>query len=439
MITTSRQPRSSKKDGVVSKSRSYGAVIDYLDSCRVYEYSDKSVQRMKALDKVFDNASTKIDTILVGGTNGKSTAIHFASKLLQAENFKVGTSFSTHFLTYNERLAFDGQPLTMMSLLYSKAEGADVVLLEVGLGGRYDATSICNPLIATITRVATDHVDVLGDDLDEATQEMLYIAKKGTWFVSAEQSKLRLQKMKIWAEERGVTWTMPIRKLASLPYIHEQLYGRVASLGERIAQIYVEEIKGKFSPFLRGNLLATKRGQRGRPTLEAKRQAELNPVKTLKTFWSDNYNLLRGRFEVLDKEKPTILLDNASNIDAFDNVFLGIRLLHYQRPLKGLVLVMGLDKSVNLTEAVKLIRYLLKKVTGQVFFVSLPDSHRCHRVQDIIAVAKELNVKAKGYDSFEEALEAAKALVDDRQGLVGITGSSGMVSRYWKHRGIKKL
>ena len=467
MISSIEQAKK-KGDSSLGKVRNYNEVVEFLDSLKSVEYTAAAPERMKELDKHFNNVSSKIDIILVGGTNGKSSSIHFAGKLLKEEGLKVGTAYSSHFLSYNERIVVDFQSIsnktftdvvtevihvaelnniqassfeimTMASLVHCVAEKADVVLIEVGYGGKFDATYAFNPKIAAITRIAEDHQGLLGTDLDQVAFEMLEIAKSGSWFISAEQSKIRLQKMKNWVDQRGVKWAMPIRKLASLPYIFEQLYGRIASLGERIAQIYVEDIKGKFSPFLRGNLLATQKGQRGRPTLEAKRQAELHPIRTLKSFWADQFDLLRGRFEHLDKEKPSILLDNASNLDAFTNLFLGVRLLHYQRPLKGLALIIGFSKATNAMEAIKLIRYLLKKVSGQIFFVPLPDDKNCHDVHDLALVAKELNIKAKACDSFADAFEQAKAAVDERDGLIAISGSNNLVTEYWKSRGIKKF
>ena len=468
MITTvSNQTGVSKQKGVSRKSRSYGEVVEFLDSLKAYEYGAASVERTKALDKLFDYPSQKINTILVGGTNGKSSTIHFGAKLLKEEGLKVGTLFSSHFLTYNERFMLDFQTisnkafadvvnevvnaaeindikatafemLVISSLLYFKAEKADVVLLEVGCGGRLDATTVCNPKIAAVTRIAEDHTDLLGKDLDEVAFEMMGIAQPNCWFISAEQSKLRLQKMKVWAEAREINWAMPIRKLASLPYIFEQLYGRPGSLGERIAQVYVEGVCGKFSPFLRGNLLATQQGQRGRPTLEAKRQAELNPIKTLKAFWADEFSLLRGRFEILDREKPTMLLDNARNVDAFTNLFLGIRLLHYQRPLKGLALIVGLNKDINYVEAIKLIRYLLKKISGTVYFVPL-QNQQGHNLQEVMGVSKEMGLKAKSCSSFAQAFELAKSSVDERHGLICVTGEASVIQDYWQYRGMKKI
>jgi folylpolyglutamate synthase/dihydrofolate synthase len=449
--------------------RTYNEVIEFLDALKPAEYNESVLQRMKQLDQYFGNISSKVDTVVVGGTNGKSSTIHFAAKLLREEGFRVGALLSTHVLSYNERISLAAEPianktfvdrvnevinvvelnnikattheiLIFASLLQFQAEKIDVALIEVNYGGKYDAAAYLNPKIAAVTRVAEDSKGLMGNDLDAMAFELLEIAKPGTWFISAEQSKLRLQKMKTWCDDRNIKWAMPIRKLATLPYIYEQLYGRVASLGERIAQIYVEDIKGKFSPFLRGNLLATQKGQRGRPTLEAKRHAELNPIKTLKSFWTEQFDLLRGRFELLDKEKPSMLLDNSSNLDAFTNLFLGIRLVHYQKPLKGLALVVGLNKATNAMEAIKLIRYLLKKVSGQVFFVPLPGNNVVsHDVQDLAIMAKELNVKARACASVAEACDQAKTVVDERDGIIVIAGSNGLVSEYWKLRGIKKF
>ncbi len=470
MLTSVEQAR--KKSGSpLGKIRNYNEIIDHLSSLKSYEYSETAVQRMQQLDKALNSPSSNIDVILVCGTNGKSLTMHFAAKLLKEEQFKVGISYSSNFLSYNERIVLDFESIAnktftdllnevinaaeqaniastsyellhMAAILHFVNEKQDAVIAEVGYGGRLDALCAFTPKIAALTRVADDQYGTLGTDLDQIAFEMLEIAKEKSWFISAEQSKIRLQKMKSLADSRGVLWAMPIRKLSALPYIFEQLYGRVASLGERIAQIYVEDIKHKFSPFLRGNLLATEKGRRGRPTLEAKRNSELNPIKTLKGFWTEEFSLLKGRFELLDKEKPSILLDNASNLDALNNLFLGIRLLHYQKPLKGLNIIMGLNKSVDATESLKLIRYLLKKVNGSMLFVDLPISANVpasHSAEHLTTLAKDMNIKARACESLKEAFDLAKSNVDERDGLVVISGSSDLVTGYWHLRGIKKF
>jgi folylpolyglutamate synthase/dihydrofolate synthase len=468
IVNTQKQKDDSHFNEVtLEKEKSYNEIVSFLNRLKPYEYNKKSVERMKLLDNALGNISKKLDIILIGGTNGKSLTMHFATKLLQEEQLQIGTTYSSHFLTYNERIlssteaisnkefasvvdqiisvakknkidATSFEIVTMASLLHFVNKKIDVVLLEVCYGGKYDATAAFTPKITAVTRIAKDQVNLLNEDLDQAAFEMMEVARPGSHFVSAEQSKIRLQKMKDWTEQKGIHWSMPIRKLAPLPYIYEQLYGRIASLGERIAQIYVEDIKKKFSPFLKGNLLATKKGQRGRPTLEAKKHAELNPIKTLKVFWRESFDLLKGRFEHLYKEKPSVLLDNAGNLDALANVFLGIRLLHYQKPIKGLAFIMQIKKNINAIEALKLIRYLIKKVNGSIFFVT-SESQEFHDSKHLISLGEELNIKAIACKSFEDGFNLAKNVVNEQEGLIVITGSHNIVTEYWKMRGTKKF
>ena len=106
MITATQKTKKTALGGM-GKVRNYSEVVEYLDSLRYAEYNENVIQRMKELDKLCGNVSTKMDTVLVGGTNGKSTTIHFATKLLKEEGFKVGVAYSSHFLNYNERFVIN--------------------------------------------------------------------------------------------------------------------------------------------------------------------------------------------------------------------------------------------------------------------------------------------------------------------------------------------
>ncbi|KKQ11509.1 MAG: FolC bifunctional protein, partial [candidate division TM6 bacterium GW2011_GWF2_36_6] len=119
MLTNVKQ--SQKKVGAeVGRMRNYNEVVDYLNTLTYAEYNENVIARMQSLDKIFDNVSKKIDTILVSGTNGKSLTLHFAAKLLKEEGFKVGLSYSNHILTYNEQIVSDAQ-------LIQNKDFADVV------------------------------------------------------------------------------------------------------------------------------------------------------------------------------------------------------------------------------------------------------------------------------------------------------------------------
>ncbi|KIX85568.1 hypothetical protein KG892_01960 [Vermiphilus pyriformis] len=459
----------SNKAVVGGKQRSYNEVIEYFDSAWSRKI-DTTLQTIKRLDQAFSNVSTKINTILVAGTNGRSLTINFTAQLLRAEGLNVGALYAPHVLTYNERFATNGELisnkvftdianevinaaeqlelqanthelLTIMALLYFKQENVDVALIEVGKEGSIHPANICHPKVVAITRLSSDDETKVPQIMDD----LLNLVKKDTYLVSADQSKLNLQKMQDAASVRGGNWAMPIRKLAQLNYPFEQLHGRCAALAERISHTYINSILNRDSLVISGKFITKQPGQRGRPTRETTRDRERNPKPTIDQYWKETYSTLPGRFEILEKEKPTILLDTASNLDAFENILLGIRLLHYERALKGLTLVIGCNNpSLNMPEFLKLLRYFFKKTSGQVIVCAVDpipglDENPAWDVEKVTNDIKSMKIKARSAGSFKEAFEAAQKSVDERHGLVVVTGSSSIVAEYWKEKGIKKL
>ncbi|MBA3954582.1 hypothetical protein H0X48_04665 [Candidatus Dependentiae bacterium] len=473
MMDIRRQP--SAKDTPTGKQRNYNEIVEYLDKHWSVNTGTKTLDRMKQLDQAFGSPSQKLQTIIVGGTNGKSLTIHLTAKLLREEGLKVGTYYSPHILTYNERLAINHETisnktfsevgnevinmaeqlnikahsqeiLSMMALVYFAEQGVDVAVLEASEGGTFSPVNICTAKVATITRVTPSNVLVSDVELSEVIKDMMGIVKKDTWIVSGDQSKTHLQSMSEITETQGGNWAMPIRKLAALPYPFEQLHGRCAALAERLAQMFVEKISNKNATIMEDSLLSKQKGQRGRPTIQAKRQAELHPKKTLDQFWKEQANELPGRFQLLDKEKPSVLLDGARNIDAFKNLLLGIRLLHYQRPLKGLTIIVGAAKdTMHNEEFLKLVRYFFKKTSGQLLICPLEEALPGNKeetswdIEKVTNDVKSMKVKARACKSFEEAFDLAKKSVDERHGLVVIAGSQSIINSYWRYKGIKKF
>jgi dihydrofolate synthase/folylpolyglutamate synthase len=457
------------------KQRSYNEVIDYLEARWSANRTDTTLSGIKQLDKAFGSLSQKVPTIVIAGTNGKSLTAHFTARLLREEGLTVGTFYAPHLLTYNERFSLNNETvsnkiftdignevinaaeelnlalnsfelLTMMALVYFRQSNVDVAILEVNENGPADATNICASKIVAVTRIIDPQASPNAKSTDKALiQEILSIVKPGAIVVSADQSKLNLQTMQDIVLEKNADWAMPIRKLAPLAYPFEQLHGRCAALAERITSIYINSFANKDAVLITNSLLTKKKGQRGRPTLEVKRQTELNPKRTVEQFWKETLSTLPGHFQLLDKEKPTILLDPAANLDAFKNLLLGTRLLHYKRPLKGLTIILGCNnEELDIHELIKLLRYFFKKTSGQVIVcpVDPTPGHKGHKAWNVDKVTndiKSLKIKAKSTTSFAEALEAAQKTVDERHGVIVITGSTSIVSEYWKHKGLKKL
>lgn len=464
---------SPKDTFALGKQRSYGEVVEFFDKNWTTNRDGKGVERIKSLDALFTNASQKIPAILVGGTNGKSLTVHFTAKLLQREGLNVGIFYAPHFLTYNERFILNGEMisnkhftdlanevimaaetagikantyeyLTQMAFNYFVENKIDAAVLEISDGGASNPVSICPAKVFAITRISEESEAVSDVSSEKALKEYLGIVKKGTHFISAEQNKVHLKIMAEWSKKQDALWAMPIRKIVPLEYPFEQLHGRCAALAERIASIFINSFVNKENLAVTESLLAKKKGQRGRPSLEAKRKSELNPKQTIEHFWKDTLSDLPGRFQILDKEKPTILLDNAHNVDAFENLFLGIRLLHYQRPLKGLTLVVGCHKNAIEPDVfAKLLRYFFKKTIGQIVLCPLrspfQDQPESWDVEKVNNALKAIKIKARVANSFKEAFELAKKSVNDRTGIVVVTGSSSIISEYWNYKGIKKV
>ncbi|WP_163834483.1 bifunctional tetrahydrofolate synthase/dihydrofolate synthase [Spartinivicinus ruber] len=142
--------------------------------------------------------------ITVAGTNGKGSTIAMLQSILQHAGYRVGVYTSPHFLHYNERVVIDGQPVsdgqlmmafnavdvarqetsltyfefgTLAAIWLFQQQPLDVVLLEVGLGGRLDAVNIVDPDIAVVTSIGLDHESFLGNDLNTIAWEKTGIVR----------------------------------------------------------------------------------------------------------------------------------------------------------------------------------------------------------------------------------------------------------------------
>ena len=144
------------------------------------------------------SADFSCPVITVAGTNGKGSTVAFLESILLAAGYTVGCYTSPHLFNYNERIRLNGQNIDDLSLcqafdcvdqaradipltyfefgslaafyLFSQAQ-LDVVVLEVGLGGRLDAVNVIDPDVAMITTVDIDHVDWLGTDTEQIGYE----------------------------------------------------------------------------------------------------------------------------------------------------------------------------------------------------------------------------------------------------------------------------
>lgn len=175
-------------------------------------------QHLPALEPLFSPSIRRQRIITVAGTNGKGSCVATLEALCRADGHKVGAYTSPHFLHYNERIRINGRPVsdaqiidafreideargdvsltyfefgTLAALLIFMAADVDILLLEVGLGGRLDAVNLIDPDVAIVTSIDLDHQDWLGDDREAVGREKAGIFRPDVWAICADRDPPR--------------------------------------------------------------------------------------------------------------------------------------------------------------------------------------------------------------------------------------------------------
>ena len=192
----------------------YEQVIHIIENTRRFGNLTGLEVSQKMLEQL-GNPQSGIPFVHVAGTNGKGSTTAFLCKILEQTGKKVGMFTSPHLITFEERIRINGSYIpkedvtrlgnmllemefevspTMfdyclaMAVLYFKEQDCDIMVMETGIGGRYDSTNALGvPEVAVITKIGFDHMGVLGNTLEEIAQEKAGIIKPGSYVVTNEQ------------------------------------------------------------------------------------------------------------------------------------------------------------------------------------------------------------------------------------------------------------
>lgn len=191
--------------------------------------------RIKALLDLLENPQDELKIIHIAGTNGKGSTVTFLRCLLEEQGFSVGTYTSPYIYIFNERISFNGQPIsgdalvemvlkiqplveqldqqletkgatefeimTALMFAYFAQVNPDFVIVEVGLGGLLDCTNVITPVIAAITTIGYDHTDILGETIEEIAEQKAGIIKKGCSVVTGKLPEAALAVVKTKATQ----------------------------------------------------------------------------------------------------------------------------------------------------------------------------------------------------------------------------------------------
>lgn len=189
--------------------------LAWMEETRPEHEIDFGLDRIRLVGEKLDLLKPAPFIITVGGTNGKGSTLAVLEAILMAAGYKVGLFTSPHFLKFNERIRIDGEQVaddwlcdsfekvdygrkstwltyfefaTLAAVDCFKRAGVDFALMEVGLGGRLDATNVVDPDVSVITTIALDHQEYLGYSIEAIAKEKSGIFRAGKPAVYGGQS-----------------------------------------------------------------------------------------------------------------------------------------------------------------------------------------------------------------------------------------------------------
>ncbi|MCR6595312.1 bifunctional folylpolyglutamate synthase/dihydrofolate synthase [Bacillus halotolerans] len=400
------------------------------------------LDRMKQLMARLDHPEKNIRALHVAGTNGKGSTVAFIRSMLQEAGYTVGTFTSPYIITFNERISVNGTPITdeewvtlvnqvkpiveeldqtehgqptefeimtACAFLYFAAyHQVDFVIFETGLGGRYDSTNVVEPLLTVITSIGHDHMNILGNTIEEIAGEKAGIIKEGIPIVTAVTQPEALQVIRHEAERKSA----PFQSLHDTSRIYNE---KALPAGEQFSlktgETCYEDI--------RTSLIGTHQRQNAALSILAaewlnrENIAEMSDAALrsglIKAAWP-------GRLELV-QEHPPVYLDGAHNEEGIDKL---TETMKQRFPDSDICVVFSALKDKPYHDMIK----KLETIAHSIHFASF-DFPRASLAKDLYD-ASEISSK-----SWNEDPEHVIKLIESKKGsndIVLITGSLYFIS-----------
>jgi dihydrofolate synthase/folylpolyglutamate synthase len=435
----------------------YQAALEYLYSfvdyslTRAFRYAPEKFDLGRMRDFMTDlgQPQESYPIIHVAGTKGKGSICALCASALQAGGYRVGLYTSPHLEDYVERIQVDGQPIshaelvelveelrpkldsgtalttfeitTAMAFLYFARRGVNAAVIEVGLGGRLDATNIVNPKVAVIASISYDHTQILGNTLAEIAAEKGGIIKAGVPVVVAPQKEEARRVLEHIAEERHAPLVQVGRDYLYAQFSHSLNGGQSLLVWPISEQTMVDEYveSGGLQEWeptrLNIPLLGYHQVENAATAYTALQVARAQGISiheaAIKKGFKDAW--WPGRFEILQRQPP-VVVDSAHNRDSA----LRLRLaLDDYYPGQPVILVFGAseDKDVD-----GMFAELMPRVRQVVATRSFHP--RAMEPRILVDLAHRYGRAAQAVDTIEEAIDLAIQLAEG-EAMILVAGS----------------
>lgn len=324
----------------------YEQTLEYLDG--LLKFGIKfGLERITALCDAFDNPQSRLRVIHVGGTNGKGSTCTFAASILREAGYRTGLYLSPYVHDLRERIQIDGAMIpksdfagiiseikpvadkigktdlgevtefevkTMAAYLYFARAQVDFAVLEVGMGGRFDATNLVHPLVAVITNIALDHTERLGETIEEIAFEKAGIVKTGSILVTAVDDERAWRVILNRCREQGAeVWRVIKSKPDKTGSPSADVQLRYNSRGDHFSLRRGERVILGLKPGLIGEFQHVNAATAVSAILALEKYEVRISERAISTGVANAY--IPGRMEIL-RDKPTLVIDGAHNPDA---------------------------------------------------------------------------------------------------------------------------
>ncbi|GAB4492002.1 MAG: folylpolyglutamate synthase/dihydrofolate synthase family protein [Anaerolineales bacterium] len=426
----------------------YNRALDYLYS--FVDYSLKKADqlaaanfdlgRMRQLMAALGSPQDAYPTIHVAGTKGKGSTSALCASALTASGRKTGLYTSPHLVDFCERIQVDGQPIshaeladlteeikpavaaipmlttfeitTALGFLYFARKKVDAAVVEVGLGGRLDATNVITPRVAVITSLSYDHTAVLGNTLAKIAGEKAGIIKPGVPVVSSPQKQEALDVLERVSAERNAPLTVVGRDVAFERGEHS-LDGQMFRVQLSVLREKLSVSSDQFSVF-RIPLLGDYQVTNAVTAYAALKRSgfDLSDTEIAKGFAEVRWPC---RFEVASRDKPTLIFDSAHNEDSFEK--LNAALMEYF-PGRKVILIFGASEDKHIFDMLNAMKGIISRL-----LVTRADHPRALEPEKIIETARQVPVACEAAAPVEAALARALELAAETSDVIVSAGS----------------
>lgn len=415
---------------------------------------DLSLDRMLRLLARLDHPERKLPPVIhVAGTNGKGSTTAFMRAILESAGMDVHVYTSPHLVRFNERFriagahggtlvdddalraiveecerANAGEPITVFEittaaglLLFSR-HPADVLLLEVGLGGRLDATNVVEaPLLSVITPVSLDHAEYLGDTIESVAAEKAGILKRGVRAVIGPQAPEALAVI----ERAAQRIRAPLRVAGEQWNASEEHRRLVYQDDDGLLDLPGPKLIGRHQFVNAGTAVAALRASGLQVPVQA------YEAGLLKAEWPARMQrLTQGHLVELAPPGSELWLDGGHNPDGGRAVAVSLADIEERAP-KPLVMIAGMLGTKDFEGYLRCFSGLARRL----YAVPVPDAERSVPPAQIADAANRIGIPAEVADNAEVALLAVKALRLDPPPRILIGGSLYLAGDVLKRNG----